>query len=138
MEVARARGAWREGRRRSSTFVPPGASGEEAALRALFRRHNPVGGKISRREYMRFLLFERLSSASANAIQLFVAMDTDRDGAVDQMEFATGVRQLGFTEAGGGFTDEDVAWLFSALDSEADAEASDPISFNLNLSSIPY
>ena len=90
----------------------------EESLRARFDAIDEDGsGTIDRREYVRGVLLERLSTASNRALEIFLQWDTDRSGAIDVNEFRAGVRGLGLT-AETGFTDADVDAVFKALDAD--------------------
>jgi len=99
----------------------------EADLKQMFDAYvaDPSTGTMDRREYLRYVMFERLSNMSTRAVEVFVAMDSNRSGSISRDEFHSGLRKLGLGP-NEGFSEADGDAMFDALD----ADASDSLEYN--------
>ena len=85
-------------------------------LKRLFDSYAGEGQRrMNRRDYVRSVMFHRLSTASARAVELFLRMDKDRSGTIEPKEFHSVLKSLKL-DPEQGFTSADGDALFEALD----------------------
>ena len=100
------------------TFAEADRTYSDAAMKKKFDSFlGDRTGVIDRREYVQFVMLDRLCRGSSRAVELFLRMDTDRSGNISPEEFRRGMRSMHLGPSQG-FTEDDANALFAALDTD--------------------